>query len=249
MTAHEHAMALWRSDSSPSPAAIEGVILAYHEEVTADLREERAEMQGDYAEVWAERNGLRIVCDQQKTQLAYQSRQIAELTKERNEIFQKYEVAIDSANIWIDARNEALTDLTAARQRIEVLEVYMQAAFEEGYDAGYDNGTDDTSSFESGSGSKHGSIRARDLKDAWRDSSARAALASEPTPEQGGAESGSEHCPECGSIEIPANTPRTVYACGSSGYDQRPGSFLRGAKCATQEAMPAAATPGEEAQP
>lgn len=32
-------------------------------------------------------------------------------------------------------------------------------------------------------------------------------------------------CQNCGAKEIEALTPRTVYACGSSDYDQRPGTF------------------------
>ena len=38
-----------------------------------------------------------------------------------------------------------------------------------------------------------------------------------------------ERCPICAAPEVPTNTPRTVYACGSSDYDQRPGTFER--KC------------------
>jgi hypothetical protein len=37
-------------------------------------------------------------------------------------------------------------------------------------------------------------------------------------------------CPRCGAPEVAAETPRTVYACGSSDYDQRPGTF--DGKCA-----------------
>ena len=40
---------------------------------------------------------------------------------------------------------------------------------------------------------------------------------------------GEEGCPSCGSPEADAMTPRTVYACGSSDYDQRPGTFSQ--KC------------------
>jgi len=29
-------------------------------------------------------------------------------------------------------------------------------------------------------------------------------------------------CPGCGAAEVPADTPRTTYGCGSSDYDQRP---------------------------
>lgn len=36
-------------------------------------------------------------------------------------------------------------------------------------------------------------------------------------------------CPNCGAPEVAASTPHTVYACGSSDYDQRPGSLAR--KC------------------
>lgn len=38
-------------------------------------------------------------------------------------------------------------------------------------------------------------------------------------------------CQECGSDEVDANTPRTVYSCGSSDYDQRPGTFIQGPGC------------------
>ena len=33
-------------------------------------------------------------------------------------------------------------------------------------------------------------------------------------------------CPGCGAPEVAANSPRTAYTCGSSDYDQRPGSFV-----------------------
>jgi hypothetical protein len=38
-------------------------------------------------------------------------------------------------------------------------------------------------------------------------------------------------CEQCGAPEIEAYTPRTVYACGSSDYDKRPGSFNPGQNC------------------
>lgn len=38
-------------------------------------------------------------------------------------------------------------------------------------------------------------------------------------------------CQVCGAVEVWANTPRTVYACGSSDYDKRPGSFRQGKQC------------------
>ena len=34
-----------------------------------------------------------------------------------------------------------------------------------------------------------------------------------------------DKCPKCGAVEVDAITPRTVYACGSSDYDQRPNTF------------------------
>lgn len=40
-----------------------------------------------------------------------------------------------------------------------------------------------------------------------------------------------ERCPQCGLIEIDAMTPRTVYECGSSDYDQRPGTFKESENC------------------
>lgn len=42
-----------------------------------------------------------------------------------------------------------------------------------------------------------------------------------------------EHCPACGATEIDDTaTPRTQYACGSSDYDQRPGTWAQGGACA-----------------
>ncbi len=40
-----------------------------------------------------------------------------------------------------------------------------------------------------------------------------------------------DKCPQCGAEEVEANTPSTVYACGSSDYDQRPGTFKPGENC------------------
>jgi hypothetical protein len=34
-------------------------------------------------------------------------------------------------------------------------------------------------------------------------------------------------CPICGAPEVDAKTPRTVYACGASDYDQRPGTLIQ----------------------
>lgn len=38
-------------------------------------------------------------------------------------------------------------------------------------------------------------------------------------------------CPKCGALEIDAMTPRTIYKCGSSDYDQRPNTFKQTIKC------------------
>jgi len=38
-------------------------------------------------------------------------------------------------------------------------------------------------------------------------------------------------CPECGAPEIDALSPRTIYQCGSSDYDQRPGTFSQSSMC------------------
>ena len=38
-------------------------------------------------------------------------------------------------------------------------------------------------------------------------------------------------CPKCNSEEVDAMTPRTVYDCGSSDYDQRPDTFIQSDKC------------------
>lgn len=40
-----------------------------------------------------------------------------------------------------------------------------------------------------------------------------------------------EKCPVCHSEEVSALTARTVYACGSSDYDQRPNTFRQSDKC------------------
>lgn len=40
-------------------------------------------------------------------------------------------------------------------------------------------------------------------------------------------------CPKCCATEVDApSTPRTIYACGSSDYDQRPGTLLQSTICA-----------------
>lgn len=52
-------------------------------------------------------------------------------------------------------------------------------------------------------------------------------------------------CPNCRAPEVEASTPRTTYACGSSDYDQRPGTFER--RCAlTSEQVEAAAQAAHE---
>lgn len=38
-------------------------------------------------------------------------------------------------------------------------------------------------------------------------------------------------CAKCGAVEVDAMTPRTVYACGSSDYDQRPNTFNQSEQC------------------
>ena len=40
-----------------------------------------------------------------------------------------------------------------------------------------------------------------------------------------------EKCPKCGAIEVDSMTPRTVYECGSSDYDQRPNTFIQSEEC------------------
>jgi NAD-dependent dihydropyrimidine dehydrogenase PreA subunit len=40
-----------------------------------------------------------------------------------------------------------------------------------------------------------------------------------------------DYCPSCGACEIPSMTPRTVFECGSSTYDNREGAFTRGDDC------------------
>lgn len=57
-----------------------------------------------------------------------------------------------------------------------------------------------------------------------------------------------DKCPACGAEEVESNTPRTTYACGSSDYDGRPGTFQPGDKC---EAPPVVVNepPQDEQQP
>ena len=38
-------------------------------------------------------------------------------------------------------------------------------------------------------------------------------------------------CPKCGAVEVGAMTPKTIYACGSSDYDQRPNTFSQSEQC------------------
>jgi hypothetical protein len=38
-------------------------------------------------------------------------------------------------------------------------------------------------------------------------------------------------CPKCGAEEIDHNSPHTKYSCGSTDYDQRPGTFKKGDMC------------------
>ena len=40
-----------------------------------------------------------------------------------------------------------------------------------------------------------------------------------------------DNCPKCGAVEVDAITPRTVYACGSSDYDQRPNTYTQSVQC------------------
>lgn len=44
-------------------------------------------------------------------------------------------------------------------------------------------------------------------------------------------------CPACGAPEVDASHPRTFYACGSSDYDQRPGTFRQGGLCVRHESI------------
>lgn len=40
-----------------------------------------------------------------------------------------------------------------------------------------------------------------------------------------------DRCEICGAVEVAAMSPRTKYACGSSDYDKRPGTFKQGDNC------------------
>lgn len=48
---------------------------------------------------------------------------------------------------------------------------------------------------------------------------------------------GRDKCPVFGAIEVDSGTPRTVYACGSSDYDNRPGTFNQSNRCVTSMAV------------
>lgn len=44
-------------------------------------------------------------------------------------------------------------------------------------------------------------------------------------------------CPKCEAPEVAANTPYTVYKCGSHDYDQRPGTFKQTMLCSANETI------------
>ena len=46
-----------------------------------------------------------------------------------------------------------------------------------------------------------------------------------------------EKCPKCCAIEVDAMTPRTVYECGSSDYDQRPNTFSQSEECKRRSSL------------
>jgi len=48
-----------------------------------------------------------------------------------------------------------------------------------------------------------------------------------------------DKCPVCGAHEVPFKNPATKYACGSTDYDQRPGTFRQAPTCrpANEEAL------------
>lgn len=48
-----------------------------------------------------------------------------------------------------------------------------------------------------------------------------------------------ESCPVCGASEVASNGPRITYACGSSDYDQRPGTFKQASSCLPSVKEPA----------
>ncbi|HHH29058.1 MAG TPA: hypothetical protein ENK57_12040 [Polyangiaceae bacterium] len=54
-------------------------------------------------------------------------------------------------------------------------------------------------------------------------------------------------CPKCGAPEVEAFTPRTVYACGASDYDQRPGTGRPCGSRSVRRAAPAEEREGEQA--
>ena len=53
-------------------------------------------------------------------------------------------------------------------------------------------------------------------------------------------------CPVCGNPEIDSATARTVYSCGSSDYDQRPGTFKQSRDCTLISAQSALAASQRE---
>jgi ssDNA-binding Zn-finger/Zn-ribbon topoisomerase 1 len=44
-------------------------------------------------------------------------------------------------------------------------------------------------------------------------------------------------CPVCGEEEVEFEHPRTKYACGSTDYDQRPGTFKKGVDCINNKSL------------
>jgi hypothetical protein len=59
------------------------------------------------------------------------------------------------------------------------------------------------------------------IRKGWDKTWSQAEPSDDPVPEP----SERQKCPNCAAPEVDASTPRTVYACGSSDYDQRPGTF------------------------
>tara|TARA_R110000868_G_scaffold411651_1_gene706733 strand:+ start:2741 stop:3247 length:507 start_codon:yes stop_codon:yes gene_type:complete len=53
-------------------------------------------------------------------------------------------------------------------------------------------------------------------------------------------------CPNCGAMEVDAMSPRTVYECGSSDYDQRPNTFKQSDKCKELTTSSQTETPTKE---
>ncbi len=77
-------------------------------------------------------------------------------------------------------KNEVILEVAEQRQRENIREAEIEAAFREGYDEGYKNGQYDYGRFEWGGGSNRNTASDKDC--AWRDSDCKARVENHARP-------------------------------------------------------------------